>query len=127
VIINPECTARRKLHIQAEVAVAPVPVVPSQEEPVERKEFDLVVPLLIRTFLRETKGVRLDEKPPSKQTKNFKQRRNFDERPKFGTVDDAIFVPGKTGLVATGPEDDDGEKRREAPDWEKRLNYGSTE
>ena len=104
-----------------------MPVVPSQEEPVERKEFDLVVPLLIRTFLRETKGVRLDEKPPSKQTKNFKQRRNFDERPKFGTVNDAIFVPGKTGLVATGPEDDDGEKRREAPDWEKRLNYGSTE
>jgi hypothetical protein len=112
--------------LQAEVAVAPVPVV-TVEEPIERKEFDLVVPLLIRTFLRETKGIRLNEKPPSKQTKNFKQRRNFDERPKFGTVDNAIFVPGKTGLVPTGPEDDDGEKQREIPDWEKRLNYGKAE
>eukprot|EP01034_Spumella_vulgaris_P022222 gene22222-28336_t len=87
---------------KADVAVAPVPVAPV-EEAVERQEFDLVVPLLIRTFLRETKGVRLDEKPPGK-----------------------IFVHGKTGLIANGPEDDDGVKQREVPDWEKRLNYGNT-
>lgn len=54
----------------------------------------------------------------------YKARRNFDERPKFGTVQDAIFVPGREGLIAAGPEDDDGEQVREAPDWEKRLNYG---
>lgn len=31
-----------------------------------RKQFELVVPLLILTFLRQTGGVALDEKPPAK-------------------------------------------------------------
>lgn len=53
----------------------------------------------------------------------FRARRNFDEKPKFGTVHDAVFVPGEAGLLPTGLEDEMGEAKREVPDWEKRLNY----
>ena len=49
------------------------------------------------------------------------QRRNFDERPKFGTVQDTIFVKGEEGLIATADDDDDGNERRKIPDWERII------
>jgi hypothetical protein len=54
------------------------------------------------------------------------QRRNFDERPKYGTVQDTIYVEGETGLLSTGNEDDDGNERRKVPDWERKLNAMAT-
>lgn len=58
--------------------------------------------------------------PPQKS--KFKERRNFDERPKFGTVSTAIYVQGEQGLIAGANEDDDGNERRAIPEWEKKLN-----
>jgi hypothetical protein len=49
------------------------------------------------------------------------QRRNFDERPKFGTVQDTIYVPGEEGLIATGDEDEEGNEMRKIPEWEKKI------
>ena len=50
------------------------------------------------------------------------QRRNFDERPKFGTVQDTIYVPGEEGLITTGNEDEDGNEMRKIPEWEQTIN-----
>lgn len=53
-----------------------------------------------------------------------KQRRNYDERPKFGTVNDRIFVPGEDGLIKKENEDDNGDQQRPSADWEAHLQYG---
>ena len=111
-------------NLKGDAKVAAEAVEEAEVEVYVRKEFELVIPLRIRTFLRETKGEVLIVKETLKEKKNFKQRRNFDERPKFGTVEDRLFVGGSEGLIPNGPENEDGEKVREIPDWEKRLNYG---
>ncbi len=47
-------------------------------------------------------------------------RRNYDERPKFGTVSDELFRKGEIGLI--GAEDDvDGNEKRNIPEWEQAL------
>ncbi len=57
---------------------APAAIAPELPAPpaVERKEFDVVVPLLIRTFLRETDGVKLNETAASK-VKNINLAHNL--------------------------------------------------
>lgn len=114
------------------------------------KLYLLAVPLSIRSFIRETNGalakaeqrraeVSFHRVPhrlqfqmrslcdihhvachPQRAAKR-EQRRNFDERPKFGTVQDAIFVPGEEGLIATGDEDEEGNEMRKIPEWEKKI------
>lgn len=80
------------------------------------KPFDVVAPLEIRIFLRETSGVLLiedDGKP--KEKKKFKERRNFDDKPRFGT---STLEGGESGLI-------DVEKKvdfNETP-WLKNLEY----
>ena len=51
----------------------------------------------------------------------MKERRNFDERPKFGTVDTSHFSGGEKGLLSVANEDEFGNAGRETPEWEKRL------
>lgn len=48
-------------------------------------------------------------------------RRNYDERPKFGTVSDALFSQGEDGLLAGDNEDEDGNQKRQVPEWEQAL------
>jgi hypothetical protein len=86
--------------------------------------YELVVPLLVRTFMRETGGRAVEAAPASKRKiGKFKQRRNFDERPKFGTVDTAVFVSGEGGLISTQQELDEDAGIEKKPDWDDRLNY----
>lgn len=54
----------------------------------------------------------------------YKQRKNFDERPRFGTVSDQIFVPGEEGLLRGDNEDDEGNAVPDKAEWELKLNYG---
>jgi hypothetical protein len=80
------------------------------------KPFDVVAPLEIRTFLRETDGVLLiedDGKP--KEKRKFKERRNFDEKPRFGT---ATLDGGESGLIEVEKKVD----LNETP-WLKNLDY----
>ena len=83
----------------------------------------LTIPVNIRKFMRETNGEIFKErrKGPAKQ-QEFKERKNFDERPKFGTVETTLFVKGETGLLPGPEDDDDGNIKKEAPEWEKYLN-----
>ena len=76
----------------------------------------LCVPLPIRTFLRESGGLVVPGEVPYVEKKVFAERRNFGEKPMFGTVAQS-FQKGKTGLV------DDG-KQEERP-WEDKLQYGA--
>ncbi len=56
----------------------------------------------------------------NKQTKqNFKPRRNFDEKPRFGTIEDRIFSKGEEGLLSKPGDDDD--KASKLADWEVAL------
>jgi hypothetical protein len=69
------------------------------------------------------------------KAQTFKKRRNYDELPKYGTVDDAIFIKGEDGLVPDPPiiEDNDSttvakeqdpfkmEESVKKKDWEKVL------
>eukprot|EP00981_Chlorochromonas_danica_P013277 scaffold6042_cov247-Ochromonas_danica.AAC.22 len=83
------------------------------------------LPAQIKRFLRETNGKVYREKSTGKsKAPPTKQRRNYDERPKFGTVDDRIFVPGEDGLIKKENEDDNGDKQRPSADWEAHLQYG---
>ena len=63
---------------------------------------------------------------PQVQQGNNKPRKNFDEKPKFGTVESNIFKKGEEGLLAGPNDDENGDKKEEAPEWEKRLNFGET-
>lgn len=53
-----------------------------------------------------------------------KERRNFDERPRFGTVQSTIYTKGEEGLIAKPNEEEDeyGNEKRKIPDWERKLN-----
>ena len=53
-----------------------------------------------------------------------KERRNFDERPRFGTVQSTIYTQGEEGLIAkpNDEEDEYGNEKRKIPDWERKLN-----
>lgn len=72
--------------------------------------------------MRETDGELFKEKKSGGGKQQvFKQRRNFDEKPKFGTVDTAIYVKGEDGLLPGPNDDDEGNERKTAPEWEKYL------
>ena len=80
------------------------------------KPFEVVAPLEIRTFLRETGGVLLiedDGKP--KEKRKFKERRNFDDKPRYGT---SSLKGGETGLIEIEKKVD----LNETP-WLKNLEY----
>jgi hypothetical protein len=85
----------------------------------------LTIPVQIRSFLRETKGEILKERKSGGKQKQFKTRKNFDEKPKFGTVGTSIYTAGEAGLLTTGNEDDEGHEKKETPEWEKFLNEKS--
>lgn len=76
--------------------------------------------------MRETGGEVYKAKKGKEKQQVFKQRKNFDERPKFGTVNTAIFTPGEPGLIPKPNEDDDGEEKKETPEWQTFLNQKST-
>ena len=76
----------------------------------------LCVPLPIRTFLRESGGDVVPGDVPHVEKRVFRERRNFGEKPMFGTVTQS-FLKGDQGLV------DDG-KQEERP-WEDKLQYGA--
>ena len=89
------------------------------------KPYEVVVPLQIRKFLRETDGeVRKEDESKAdeskKKNKQTKKRKNFDEHPKYGTVTEA-FAKGEPGL--TGPTKEEV-KKMEKPPWDKHLQYG---
>lgn len=58
-----------------------------------------------------------------KAPQEFKQRRNFGERPVFGTVTD-LYSGGEKGLITGGPEDEAVAEQQQERDWEKALTYG---
>ena len=58
-----------------------------------------------------------------KENQEFRQRRNYGERPMFGTVQD-IFQGGEKGLVSAGPQDEAEAAKSQERDWEKALTYG---
>ena len=84
------------------------------------KPYEVVAPVNIRSFLRETGALiaPADKIPDRRPKKTFAPRRNFDEKPKFGTIDEA-FKDGESGLV------DENKQDNEAP-WDKHLQYGAT-
>lgn len=93
----------------------------------EGSSIEIAIPVQIRAFIRETQGRLYKEKKNggnSNQPQTYKQRRNFNERPLFGTVSTRLFTPGEQGLVADGDEDEAGNKKPPPPEWEKHLNYG---
>lgn len=62
--------------------------------------FKVVLPLSVRSFLRDTGGELLPEDlPPVVETKEFPKRRNFDEHAKFGEINDDMMQAGEKGLV----------------------------
>jgi hypothetical protein len=62
--------------------------------------FKVVLPLSVRSFLRETGGELLPEDlPPVVVAKEFAKRRNFDEHAKFGEIGDEMMRAGEKGLV----------------------------
>ena len=62
-----------------------------------------------------------EDVPPPKPKKEFKKRRNFDERPKHGTVEEELSR-GEKGLVIDAKEEET--KKEQARDWEAKLTYG---
>ena len=80
--------------------------------------YKVVLPLSIRSFMRETGGELLPEDlPPPVKLKDFKKERNFDDKPKFGTINDEAHVGGEPGLVE---EKTDPNQPR---DYEAKLTY----
>jgi hypothetical protein len=80
--------------------------------------YKVVLPLSVRSFMRETGGELLPEDvPPPVKLKEFRKRRNFDDAPKFGTVNDESHVGGESGLVE---EKTDPNQPR---DYEAKLTY----
>ena len=81
--------------------------------------FEVVIPTSVRRFTRETLGEELELKK-EKVVAVQSNRRQFIEKPKFGTVmTKGGFGPGEPGLV---PDAEDL-KVPEAPDWDKKLTY----
>ena len=79
--------------------------------------YKVVIPLTVRSFMRETGGELLPEDvPPPPQLKEFRKRRNFDETAKFGTIND-VDEGAVTGLVEE--KVDPNQKR----DYEAKLTY----
>jgi hypothetical protein len=84
------------------------------------KAFEVVAPLSIRTFLRESRGEHLVDAPVKMKAEgDFAKRRNYDENPRYGTVHDAVFGPGESGLI-------EEVKRVETPPWNDNFQYGET-
>jgi len=74
--------------------------------------------------MRETKGEVLVEGGKKKKTTiEVKQRRNFGEKPVFGTVND-IYSKGEAGLISGGPEELAAASNQQERDWESALTYG---
>jgi hypothetical protein len=95
----------------------------------EGSSIAVAIPVQIRAFVRETQGRMYKEKKNGDTSytgspQTFKQRRNFNERPLFGTVETRLFTPGEAGLVQGVDEDKDGNKKQVEPEWAKHLNYG---
>lgn len=103
-----------------------LPALKKRDEHYRDPLYYVSVPLQIRSFIRESGGEVLKEGKSKKKvdkllSKNFKERRNFGEKPKFGTVATNHFTGGESGLVLTGNEDEFGNAGRDIPEWEKRL------
>lgn len=81
--------------------------------------YEVVIPLTIRTFLRETNAMlEPQDQVVIKNTKEVPPRRNFNEHPRYGTTKE-MFSPGESGLV------DDDREEIERP-WESKLQYGES-
>ena len=81
--------------------------------------YKIVMPLSLRTFMRESGGEVLPEDVPVvTEVREFRKRRNFDETNKFGRMDDDALKSGDKGLVDAKNE---GMGKR---DWEDKLTYG---
>jgi len=84
----------------------------------------IAIPVQIRSFLRQTEGKVFVAKSKGKAKQQvFKERRNFDEKPRFGTVDTNIFQRGESGLLAGVNDDDAGNDKGDLPEWEQRLAF----
>ena len=90
--------------------------------------FELVIPLFIRSFIRETNGEILMKKKPKVAIRKGPQRRLVPHKPVFGTVDSVVFVKGEEGLVGNDAEEEKEAAAalaaEEAP-WEEHLSYGA--
>jgi hypothetical protein len=79
--------------------------------------YKVIIPLTVRSFMRETGGEVLPEDVPvAPQLKEFRKRRNFDDQPKFGTIND-VEKDAIDGLVE---EKTDPNQPR---DYEAKLTY----
>ncbi len=79
--------------------------------------YKVVIPLTVRSFMRETGGELLPEDvPAAPNLKEFRKRRNFDEGPKFGTVND-VEKNAVDGLVEEKTDPN------QARDYEAKLTY----
>lgn len=87
--------------------------------------YKVVLPLSVRSFLRETGGELLPEDlPPPVVLREFPKRRNFDEHPKFGVIDDKAIKDGEKGLVDHHVSKKLGGVPEPKRDWEDSLTYG---
>jgi hypothetical protein len=92
----------------------------------------IAVPVNIIAFMRESDGKLLKEKADAnakgKQAidaaTTSRNKRFFENKPKFGTIQTRIFDGGETGLIPSKNDDADGNQRPSTPEWEKHLNYG---
>ena len=65
------------------------------------KPYEIVAPVSIREFLRQSGGEVVEDKGPSlekKEKKKFKKRKNDSTKPKHGTVEEQ-FKGGEKGLI----------------------------
>ncbi len=103
-------------------------------------EVTYLIPLEVRRFYRETNGMTYKAKKTEKEKKTLapiRTRRNFDELPKYGTIEQTLFGKGEKGLIDDEPIEKESEKeanlrplsgkkdptetRVPKPDWEKAL------
>ena len=69
----------------------------------------------------ELLGATADKGSKSKKVVVESKRRDFTEKPKFGTVTNrGGFGPGEPGLL---PDEKEDRVAAEPPDWEKKLSY----
>jgi hypothetical protein len=92
--------------------------------------FEIVMPLFIRSFIRETNGEILAKKKDTYQHNRAKPRKILPHKPVFGTVEKTIFVKGEPGLLPDNMESTDlsGEHIKgteDIPPWEQHLQYGN--
>lgn len=100
-------------------------------EKMQINPFEIVVPLFIRSFIRETNGEILAKKRETHTTTRPKQRKMLPHKPIFGTVEKTIFTRGTPGLLpdhmeSTADVNDEGnnDDGNEAAPWEQHLQYG---